>query len=70
MKKWLRFAIELLQEEFAHRANFHRTHDIELGKRNPTVEIVEKLAKAIEVSPGTCSMEIQKMAVTGSSAFG
>ncbi len=45
----------LSQEEFAHRADVHRTYvsDIELGKRNPTIEIVEQLAKALEVTPGS-----------------
>lgn len=42
------------QEDYADRAGIHRTYvsDIERGKRNPTVSVVEKLAKALEVSPG------------------
>ena len=34
------------QEDYADRAGIHRTYvsDIERGKRNPTVTVVEKLA--------------------------
>jgi transcriptional regulator with XRE-family HTH domain len=42
------------QEEYADRAGIHRTYvsDIERGRRNPTVTVVEKLAKALEVEAG------------------
>jgi transcriptional regulator with XRE-family HTH domain len=42
------------QEDYADRAGIHRTYvsDIERGKRNPTVTVVEKLAKALAISPG------------------
>jgi len=42
------------QEDYADRAGIHRTYvsDIERGKRNPTVTVVEKLAKPLEVEPG------------------
>ena len=52
--KRLRLAMGLSQEDFAHRAGVHRTYisDIELGKRNPTIEIVEQLAGALDVLPG------------------
>lgn len=42
------------QEEFADRADIHRTYvsDIERGRRNPTISVVEKLAKPLEVRPG------------------
>jgi transcriptional regulator with XRE-family HTH domain len=52
--KRLRLAMGLSQEDFAHRAGVHRTYisDIELGKRNPTIEIVEQLAGALDVQPG------------------
>ncbi|MET0371172.1 MAG: helix-turn-helix transcriptional regulator [Sphingobium sp.] len=41
------------QEAFAHEAGIHRTYvsDIERGTRNPTIMIVEKLAKPLEVPP-------------------
>ena len=53
--KRLRRSVGLSQEEFAHRADVHRTYvsDIELGKRNPTIEIVEQFAKALDVTPGS-----------------
>jgi transcriptional regulator with XRE-family HTH domain len=41
------------QEEFADRAEIHRTYvsDIERGARNPTITIVDKLAKPFAVKP-------------------
>ena len=43
------------QEEFAGRAGIHRTYvsDIERAARNPTITIVEKLAKPLKVSAST-----------------
>ena len=40
------------QEAFAHEAGIHRTYvsDIERGARNPTITIVEKLAKPLQVT--------------------
>ena len=42
------------QEDFADRAGIHRTYvsDIERGQRNPTITVVEKLAKPFDVSSG------------------
>ncbi|MFC6487690.1 helix-turn-helix domain-containing protein [Nitratireductor sp. GCM10026969] len=42
------------QEEFAFHAGIHRTYvsDLERGARNPTVTVVDKLAKALEVKLG------------------
>lgn len=42
------------QEDYADRAGIHRTYvsDIERGRRNPTITVVEKLARPLEVSPG------------------
>ena len=42
------------QEAFADEAEIHRTYvsDIERGKRNPTITIVEKLAKPLGVTAG------------------
>ncbi|MBK6802462.1 helix-turn-helix transcriptional regulator [Novosphingobium sp.] len=42
------------QEDFAHHAGIHRTYisDIERGARNPTIEVVAKIAKALGVKPG------------------
>ena len=42
------------QEEYADRAGIHRTYvsDIERGRRNPTVTVVEKLAGPFKVEAG------------------
>jgi transcriptional regulator with XRE-family HTH domain len=43
------------QEDYADRAGIHRTYvsDIERGARNPTITVVEKLAKPLEVTVGS-----------------
>lgn len=40
------------QEDYADRADIHRTYvsDIERGRRNPTITVVEKLAAPFGVS--------------------
>jgi transcriptional regulator with XRE-family HTH domain len=42
------------QEEYADRAGIHRTYvsDIERGRRNPTVTVVERLAGPLNVAAG------------------
>jgi transcriptional regulator with XRE-family HTH domain len=47
----LRHAAGWSQEEFADRAGIHRTYvsDLERGARNPTITIVDRLAKAFKV---------------------
>ena len=42
------------QEAFADHCGLHRTYisGIERGVRNPTIVILEKIAKALKVSPG------------------
>ena len=42
------------QEDYADRAGIHRTYvsDIERGRRNPTITVVEKLAKPPGVGAG------------------
>ena len=42
------------QEDYADRAEIHRTYvsDIERGRRNPTITVVEKLAVPFGVAPG------------------
>jgi transcriptional regulator with XRE-family HTH domain len=44
----------LSQEAFADEAGLHRTYisDIERGARNPTITVVEKLAKALKMPAG------------------
>ncbi len=43
------------QEDYADRAGIHRTYvsDIERGARNPTITVVEKLAKPFGVNTGS-----------------
>jgi two-component system, response regulator len=47
-----RSALGISQEELAHRAGLHRTYvsDIERGTRNPSIEIVHRLARALGIS--------------------
>jgi transcriptional regulator with XRE-family HTH domain len=42
------------QEAFADEAGLHRTYisDLERGARNPTISVVDKLARALGVPPG------------------
>jgi transcriptional regulator with XRE-family HTH domain len=42
------------QEAFADEAGIHRTYvsDIERGARNPTIVVLEQLARPFGVSPG------------------
>ena len=50
----LRREMGMSQETFADHAGIHRTYisDIERGVRNPTLSIVEKIAKALGVRAG------------------
>ncbi len=50
----LRQERELSQEQFAFEAGIHRTYvsDLERGMRNPTINVVEKLALYFEVPIG------------------
>ena len=50
----LRLQRGLSQEQFAFDVGLHRTYvsDIERGARNPTIEVVEKIAVALDVQPG------------------
>ena len=42
------------QEDYADRAGIHRSYvsDIERGRRNPTITVVEKLAKPFGIGAG------------------
>jgi transcriptional regulator with XRE-family HTH domain len=53
--------LELSQEGLAFEAGVHRTYvsGVERGVRNPTVTVLEKLAKALKV-PSTKLLEEQK----------
>jgi transcriptional regulator with XRE-family HTH domain len=49
----VREALDASQEEIAFRAGMNRPYlsDVERGARNPTVEVVERIAKALKVDP-------------------
>lgn len=53
------------QEDYADRAGIHRTYvsDIERGRRNPTITVVEKLAEPLGVSTGSLLDEASSGAV-------
>jgi len=42
------------QEDYADRAEIHRTYvsDIERGNRNPSLTVIERLAKPFGLAPG------------------
>lgn len=50
-----RKANNLSQEELAHEADSNRTYisDVERGTRNPSIEVVERIAKALNVTLGS-----------------
>ena len=50
--KTRRASLGISQEELAYRAGLHRTYisDLERGARNPSVESIEKLAAALQIS--------------------
>lgn len=52
--KRLRGEMGLSQEAFADEADLHRTYisGLERGVRNPTITVLEKIAKALKVKPG------------------
>jgi transcriptional regulator with XRE-family HTH domain len=47
----LRRAAELSQEELGDRADVHQTYlsQLEGGKRNPSVDVLERIARALKV---------------------
>ncbi len=50
--KELRKELNISQEELAFRANVHRTYiaSLEVGKRNVTITVLEKIVNALNVS--------------------
>lgn len=52
--KRLREDMGLSQEQFAFEADIHRTYvsDVERGARNISIEVLEKFAAGLKVSPG------------------
>ena len=50
----LRMAADISQEAFADMVGVHRVYmsGIERGKRNPSIDVVERISIALEVEPG------------------
>ena len=50
-----RLELGISQEELAHDADSNRTYisDVERGTRNPSIEVVERIAKALQVTMGS-----------------
>ncbi len=51
--KRLRELVGVSQEELGFKSDLHRTYvsAVERGVRNPTIKVVEKLAKGLETTP-------------------
>jgi two-component system, response regulator len=56
-----RLHLGLSQEELANRAGLHRTYitDVERGSRNPSLETIQKLARALEVQLSDVFLQIE-----------
>lgn len=54
----------LSQEKFALEADVDRRYmsDLENGKRNPSLEIIEKIANRLEISISKLFLEVEKFA--------
>lgn len=52
--RMFRLEKELSQEELAHEADSNRTYisDVERGTRNPSIVVVERIAKALDKTLG------------------
>ena len=60
----LRLSKDISQEKFADMCNLHRTYisDVELGKRNVSLENIWKIATALEVHASELFQEVEKNA--------
>lgn len=60
----LRLSKNISQEKFADMCNLHRTYisDIELGKRNVSLENIEKMAKALDIHISDLFKEVENNA--------
>lgn len=60
----IRLSKEISQERFADMCNLHRTYisDIELGKRNVSLENIGKMAKALEIKISELFQEVENNA--------
>ena len=52
--RFYRLQLGVSQEELAHESDSNRTYisDLERGTRNPSLEVVERIARALNVSMG------------------
>ena len=50
--RYERSVLGISQEELAYRSGLHRTYvsDLERGSRNPSIDSIEKLARALQIS--------------------
>ena len=57
-----RLSKDISQEKFADMCDLHRTYisDIELGKRNVSLENIEKMANALDMSISELFQEVEK----------
>jgi CheY-like chemotaxis protein len=60
--KTQRSSLGISQEELAYRAGLHRTYvsDLERGVRNPSMDSIEKLARALQLSVSTLFEQASK----------
>ena len=60
--KTQRTSLGISQEELAYRAGLHRTYvsDLERGVRNPSMDSIEKLARALQLSVSTLFEQASK----------
>ena len=57
----IRLSKNISQEKFADLCNLHRTYisDIELGKRNVSLENIEKMASALDMNISELFQEVE-----------
>lgn len=60
----LRLSQDISQEKFADMCNLHRTYisDVELGKRNVSLENIVKMAKALDMHISDLFKEVESNA--------
>ena len=57
----IRLKQNISQEELAERCGLHRTYisDVELGKRNVSLENIDRIAKSLNISLSALFMEVE-----------
>ena len=58
----IRLSKDISQERFADLCDLHRTYisDVELGKRNVSLENIDKMAKALDITISGLFREVEK----------